>query len=55
MAKRKLPGTARQRSAKISKVTQEEKAKPKGKRRSRKAIIGKALGILRHKQGKRRR
>ena len=36
-------------SRKIAKVTREEKRKPPGKRRSRKAILGKAFGTLRGK------
>lgn len=34
-------------SRKIVKVTREEKRKPPGKRRSRKAIVGKVIGTLR--------
>jgi len=36
---------------KFAKVTREEKRKPKGKRRSRKAIAGKVFGMMR--QGRR--
>ena len=34
-------------SAKIEKIYHEERKKPPGERRSRKAILGKAYGILR--------
>lgn len=37
---------------KVAKVTREEKAKPKGKRRSRAAIFAKAKGTLEHQRRK---
>ncbi len=49
-AKRRTRLTASQQecvSRKASIITREEKAKPRGKRRTRRAIVGKAVGICR--------
>ena len=51
MAKSRSHKDQMRTSHKIAKITREERTKPKGKRLSRKAVLGKAFGILRHEKG----